>query len=330
MAAELIVWGEPAAGVGGEFERECARILRDGLPDGYVIATNVHLGRSGGGFYECDVVIAAPGLCDILEMKCIRPEISVGEDLITSSTGFPVDRVFSTLDLKAKVLASRRRRSPFLQNGRSPEARVNSQVVVPSEARIRFDWPDHRNAGLVKTLAETVDKYRKAAGRLDRFNDSIARKEIHNTWMAYRDASSKQDRRTSRHLGRFTIRRQLPTLPGAYEYFAVDEPPCKMEVHLREFPFDPVLPARELEPYLQEIARETRIVMKVRHPYVACVIGHFQTGASWVQVSDWFDGEELEDLWPTVAEMSSGEKVNIFIKVIQALQYCHEKGRVSP
>jgi len=99
-----------------------------------------------------------------------------------------------------------------------------------------------------------------------------------------------------------------------------------MEVNLREFPFDPVLPASELDAYLQAVARETRTLMKVRHPYVACVVGHFQTGGSWVQVSDWFDGERLESLWPVIAEMSCWDKVGIFIKAIQALQFCHEKG----
>jgi serine/threonine protein kinase len=99
-----------------------------------------------------------------------------------------------------------------------------------------------------------------------------------------------------------------------------------MEVHLREFPFDPALPSNELGTYLQEVARETRVLMKVRHPYVSCVIGHFQTGGSWVQVSDWFEGERLDDLWPVMADTSNFDKIGIFIKTIQALEFCHEKG----
>src|SRR5689334_22557160 len=106
MAAELIPFGEYAPGAGGEFERECAGALRDHLPKGYIVATNVHLQRGDAGFYECDAVIAAPGICDILEMKCLLPEITVAEDLIVTSSGFAIDRPFSTVDHKAKVLRS--------------------------------------------------------------------------------------------------------------------------------------------------------------------------------------------------------------------------------
>lgn len=58
------------------------------------------------------------------------------------------------------------------------------------------------------------------------------------------------------------------------KYFAVDEPPCQMEVLLREFPFDPTLPASQLQAYLRAVARETRVLMKLRHPNIACVIGN--------------------------------------------------------
>jgi serine/threonine protein kinase len=66
--------------------------------------------------------------------------------------------------------------------------------------------------------------------------------------------------------------------------------------------------------------------MKLRHPYIACVIGHFQTGSSWVQVSDWFEGERLEDSWSLVAESSALDKIGIFLKLLDALEFCHERG----
>lgn len=99
-----------------------------------------------------------------------------------------------------------------------------------------------------------------------------------------------------------------------------------MEVRLREFPFDPIQRAAELQKFLQAVARETRVLMKIRHPNIACVIGHFQTGASWVQVSDWFDGAKLEDLWPVVRDSSLVDKIRIYTRILQALQFCHERG----
>ena len=85
-------------------------------------------------------------------------------------------------------------------------------------------------------------------------------------------------------------------------------------------------PGNFLEAYLKEVARESAILMKIRHPFVSCVIGHFQTGCSWVQVSDWFDGKSLSELWPFLANATVAEKVEIFIKAIQALEFCHERG----
>lgn len=326
MAAELIVCGEHAVGVGGEFERECARTLRDQLPEGYVIATNVSVPRGAGEFYECDAVIAAPGICDILEMKCIRPEATVGEDRIVGTMDFTVDRVFSRLDHKAKVLASRRERAPFPMGAQHRSVRVHTQVVVPSDTRITFKIPDHVRSKPVRTLADTVDKYRALASSLDCFRDATTQRELRNGWIAYRDESCRGQRRTPRHLGRFAIRRQIRAPQPLFEYFAVDESPCEMEVLLREFPFDPAQPAPTLQEYLRSVARETRVLMKLRHPYIGCVVGHFQTGASWVQVSDWFDGDRLEDMWGAIQGASIWDKIGIFSKVVQALQFCHEKG----
>ncbi len=327
MSAQLVLCGDPPVGVGGEFELECARELRDNLPDGFVIATNVHLPRGGGGeFYECDAVLSAPGVCDILEVKCIRPDAIVWEDLLSSETGFSIDRVFSKLDDKAKVLSSRRKESPFPSGAQHRSVWVRWQVVVPSNTRITFKVPMHAKSKSVLTLADTVQKYRSVAASSPHFPDAAARHENLNGWMAYRNQSCRGQRRTSQHLGRFVIRRQIRRQNGVFEYFAVDEPPCQMEVLLREFPFDPTLPASQLQSYLRAVAGETKVLMKLRHPYISCVVGHFQTGASWVQVSDWFEGERLEDSWPIVANSSVWDKINIFLKLIEALEFCHERG----
>ena len=326
MAAELVLCGDPAPGVGGEFERECAKVLRDSLPDGYVLSANVNIPRPGGEFYENDLIISAPGICDILEVKCVHPEARVWEDRISTPSGFALDRVLSKLDHKAKVLRSRLDRSPFPSTGTHRPIRVQSQVVVPSNCRVTFEWPQHKITKPVLTVKETVEKYKTLAASSNRFRDDATRAQIRSAWLAFRDQSQREGRRTPQYLGRFAIRRASRSGSGVFEYRATDDPPCRMDVRLREFAFDPLQPAAELQKFLQAVARETRVLMNIRHPNIACVIGHFQTGGSWVQVSDWFDGEKLEELWPTVQEASLVDKLRIFIKVIQALEFCHERG----
>ena len=326
MPAQVVSFGEPAVGVGGEFEIECTRILRDSLPSGYVIATNVNLARGSGHFYECDIILSAPGLCDILELKCIRPDVTVWEDLLACSTGFTVDRVLSILDHKGKVLATRRGKPPFPSGSLHKSVWAGMQIVVPSDTRITFRLPEYAASKPVMTLDDTVKKYQSIAAASSHFSDANAQRENLNAWVSFRDESAKGMRRNHRQVGRFIIRRQLRNVGHVYEYFAVDERPCQMEVQLREFPFDAAVPALQLQRYLQAVARESRVLMKLRHPNIMCVIGHFQTGASWVQVSDWFEGNRLEDVWPAFRELSIYDKVGIFEKVLQAIQYCHERG----
>jgi hypothetical protein len=257
MPAELIPFGAYAYGAGGDFERECASALRDQLPAGFIIATNVFLQRGSTGFYECDAIVAAPGICDILEMKCVRAEITVGEDIITSPTGFTIDRPLSTLDHKAKVLASRRKRLPFPTSESHLNIRVESQVVVPSNTRIHFKNKQLSAIQPVRTLSDTILKYRDLSKKIPNFANVAVRRETREAWVKFRDDSAPLQRRTQRHLGRFAIRRQLSSNKREYEFVGIDEPPVSVEVRLREFPFDPALPTEHLTAYLKEIARES-------------------------------------------------------------------------
>src|SRR5437870_580995 len=63
----------------------------------------------------------------------------------------------------------------------------------------------------------------------------------------------------------------------------------------------------------------------LRHPYLACVTGHFRTAWSLVQVSDWFDGKPLEQLWPELARASLLETLQLMLMLTQALAYCHRQ-----
>lgn len=106
----------------------------------------------------------------------------------------------------------------------------------------------------------------------------------------------------------------------------MDQPPCPVDVHLREFALDPTLRRESLEEYVDQVAREMVTMRRIRHPSVACVIGHFFTGGSLVQVSDWFGGRPLEERWDAVRDSTVSQRLGLCYRLVQALAFCHERG----
>jgi hypothetical protein len=321
--AVLFTFGDQSPTTGGDFERECCRRLRDELPDGVTVAANIELPRGGGLFYELDAVVSAPGLCEVLEFKCVRPYVDVYEDLLSTPFGFTVERVFSLVNRKAKVLADRLRRKPFLFEA---VPLIKSLVVVPDDAEIVIRHDPYRVERPIKTISEAIREYRERCLQ-DKsvLGDAPGRIRNRNGWNAFHNTGTTAAR-SSHHLGRFVIRRRLGADAAKREYIGIDEAPCQVDVHLREYPFDPTLPRDELKGTLDVMAREFRILRRLRHPNVSCVVGHFQTGSSWVQVSDWFDGRTLEEAMSVVAELPLFQRLGIFRSIIAGLQFCHEKG----
>lgn len=68
------------------------------------------------------------------------------------------------------------------------------------------------------------------------------------------------------------------------------------------------------------------IIRELRHPFINCVIGHFQTGCSLIQVNDWFDGHPLSTLWGNIKQIDFVSKICLLVKLLQAVGYCHSKG----
>ena len=326
MPAHLIPCGDFSFGYGGEFERECVRRLRDELPDCYVVASNVTLDRGGGSFLECDAVVSTPGTWVVLEMKAMRSRVVVFEDLLRGAGRFSIDRVFSTLDLKAKVLRSRRRRPPFPQNAAHLAGRITSMVVVPDESNIVFKYAPHSSSPPVMTARDVIGHLKALAAGSGGSGSPTLQRELQKGWLAYAGASAPTTARSGRQLGRFRIKRQLSATADVSEFEAVDEPPCAAEVRLREFRVDPTMSLQDLDKDLERVAREMSVLRRIRHPSVSCVLSHFQTECSWVEVSDWFDGVPLETLWPAMADATASDRASIALRVIGALDYCHERG----
>lgn len=326
MSVELVPCGEFSHGYGGDFERECARRLRDELPEGLIVATNVTLDRGGGSFLECDAVVSAPGEWVVLEMKALRPRVEVFEDVLRAASGFSIDRVFSTLDLKAKVLGSRRKRQPFPGNSAHLAGRVTTLVVVPDDTSIVFRHSGHGSSKPVRTVSDTVTHLKSLGPGLANPQTKVLVTELAKGWRAYAQSSAPAQTKNGRQIGRYKVRRQLGASASVTEYLAVDEPPCAADVRLREFRIDPALSERDLEDELSALARGMSVLRRIRHPHVSCVLSHFQTASSWVEVSDWFDGAPLETMWPAFSDLSTAERAGVGLKVLGALDYCHERG----
>ena len=69
-----------------------------------------------------------------------------------------------------------------------------------------------------------------------------------------------------------------------------------------------------------------QIVRILRHPYIRCVIGHFRTGCSLVQVSDWFDGQPLESQWSMLVKVPLVNKLWLMSRIAEGFSFCHSKG----
>ena len=243
----------------------------------------------------------------------------VFEDLLRGAAQFAVDRVFSTLDLKAKVLGGRRQRPPFPSGSAHMEGRVEDFGRSCSPT-IVFHHRSHAENQTVMTLDHAITRFAAFAAESSYFLELDSTRASARVGGGLSQASTPGASRSRGQLGRYRVRKQLTSRSkGVLEFHAVDEPPARAEVRLREFELESALPAQELDAHLDRLAREMTVLRKIRHPYVACITGHFQTGCSWVEVSDWFDGEPLENIWPLLRDASVLEKAGVFLKVVGAL-----------
>src|SRR5262249_17524171 len=157
--------------------------------------------------------------------------------------------------------------------------RIRTLVIVPDECEIRFHHKPHAEGRIVVSVQDALRRLGDVADETPIFNDMTARRELLRGWEAYCQAAAPGETRNPRQLGRYRVKKQLQTRSdGVLEFQAVDEPPSTAEVRLREFPIDQAMPAQELDAELSRLAREMTVLRKIRHPYVACVTGHFQPG----------------------------------------------------
>lgn len=313
--ATLLRFGEPPDTRGGDFERQCAETLAEKLPSDYTVIANLALPTRQSNFYDFDIIVASAAGCEVLECKLITPDVRVGEDFVAGRGEFTVDHVFSLLETKCRVLGSRLKDRPFANTN---DVRAAGRVIVPDGSVIQFLHEAHQRNRKVMAISEYVRDVRAQPAP-----PATGRSPVATQWNEYRSKYQAPGERRDGMLGRFRIRKRLEAAGNGVAYLAVDEPPCKVDVHLLEIPFPARLRGRELDAYLDEAARAMKALRSLRHPLIHCVTGHFYTGSSLVQISDWFEGRSLE-LLVVDESLSLDDKLLLMSRVTEALVYCHQ------
>ncbi len=323
MCAELIKFGDPSPTVGGQYERKVIQTLHEKLSHKYLIITNPSFPTKSSFFYEYDVIVLSPFLCDIVEVKYLFAYVNVHEDWLESINGFQVAAVFSLLETKNKVFSSKLREQ--FRWKKAP--RTSSRVIVgPENTKIRFKYQRHKQNDKLLKLQDAIRFYKNIEKQNENKSFDIDEwKRFKKVLKNHSENLQKNQRKTNR-LGRFYIKKCITQDNDFPDYWACDEPPCKVDVYLKEFPFEPFARPEDIDTYLKKVTRGMQILRGLRHQYISCVTGHFQTGCSLVQVSDWFDGQSLEQSWNEIRELSLNEKIDLMIKIVQGLGYCHERG----
>ena len=226
MPAEFLAFDESPPTIGGDFERDAMRRLREKLSHDFLVVGNVSFPTLSSFFYEYDVILTTVDLCDVLEAKAFIGEIIVLENCIRCIDGFCTDRVFSILENKAKVLSSRIAASPFAHGA---DVRVNSRVIVPDGCKIIIRHDPHRTNRKVMRLSDAIEYYKSINKGRNASDASLL--AMRNGWKYYRNEWTSPGERTQKTLGRFYIKPfaefGIRTLLVSSAIFRRARPSCK-------------------------------------------------------------------------------------------------------
>jgi len=332
MCADIIKFGDSPPGAGGDFEKEVTSILKEKLSHRFVIITNPSFPTKTSFFYEYDLIVACPYFCEVLELKCIYGHVDVHEDWLISTNNHQVPSVFTILENKTKVLNDKLKKQYKWKGTPFATSRV---VVGPDDTKIFYKYKPHKeNSKLIK-LPEAIKIYKEKESlgvyreNETQFKDDLDRITEFRKFKARVKEHSENihpNQRKSHKIGKFLIKRLIHKNRVYSEFWAKDEPPCEVDVYLKEYPFDYLKTEDKIVKYITKVTRGMQILRTLRHRYICCVIGHFQTGCSIVQVSDWFDGKPLNQHWNDLKELSLFDKICILINIAEGIGFCHEKG----
>lgn len=326
MTAEHIIFGEHPPGLGGQYESEVVSSLCKKLSNKCILILNPSFPRLDSFFYEYDLILINPFYCYVIEIKYFFEYVKVYDDWLEGVNGFQTSAVFSLLENKAKVLRGKfNDKKDFLYWPESPYL-SKLLIVGPNDIKIIFKQKIHEKNNVLVSLSEAINIFQQLDKQYERHSYDAANYNIFKKRIKSYCEKLKDYPRSHHKIGRFFIKKTLQSNSGCFEYLASDEPPCKTDVHLKEYPFNNLLSSDEIEAYLSKVTIGMQILRNLRHQYLQCIIGHFQTGYSLIQISDWFDGESLETKFDELKSLSLYEKIGLMKKIAEGLSYCHSRG----
>ncbi|MHA1988557.1 MAG: protein kinase domain-containing protein [Promethearchaeota archaeon] len=323
MCAEIIKYGDSPPTIGGNYEKDVAQKLCKDLSHRYLIVTNASFPTQSSFFYEYDIILLSPFYCEVIEIKYLYEHVAVYEDWLISVNDFQVPSVFSSLETKAKVFSSK-----LIKQFKWDDAPfINSRIIVgPADTKIWFKYKKHEKNRKLLKLDQAISLYKDIEKRSGDDKKKIQKFRVLKTKIRSHSENLQTNQRKSHRLGRFYIKRVISHESNFSEYWACDEPPCSVDVYLKEYPFDQFGKNEDVDLYLKRVTHGMQVLRGLRHQYISCVIGHFQTGSSLVQINDWFDGQTLNECWRDIMHLELNEKVSLMIKISKGIGFCHEKG----
>ena len=323
MCAELIKYGDSPSTIGGQYEKVVAQTLCKDLSHRYLIVTNASFPTRSSFFYEYDIILLSPFYCEVIEIKYLYEHVDVYEDWLISVNDFQIPSIFSRLETKAKVFGDKIYKefkwetAPF----------VNSRVIIgPTDTTIKYKYKTHEKNKKLLKLHEAISLYKEIEKRSSDDKIKIQRFRSFKSKIKSHSENLQTNQKKNHRLGRFYIKRVISKERDYSEYWACDELPCGIDVYLKEYPFDQFGKNEDIEKYLKKVTHGMQVLRGLRHQYISCVIGHFQTGRSLVQINDWFDGQLLSECWKAIGGLGLSEKVSLMIKISKGIGFCHEKG----
>ncbi|MCB0062187.1 MAG: NERD domain-containing protein, partial [Caldilineaceae bacterium] len=316
---KVIEVGQPV----NEAERRAIAVLRDGLPEGYIILHNFEILR-GDEFFEVDLAVVAPHGVYLIDVKGTRGQINVygpkwhpqGRQPFTS----PLLKLRGhARTLKGIITASQPGR-------RDLEGIYVDAVVLLTAPDAYLNDPDERDKPSVVTLDKAVPFFKNPARLPTKFSRNIT--ALYRMIFGALQGATKP-REEPLRFGSWQVTERLGSTDSYTEYRAVNPLGGKATgtVLLRVYRADPYLPASERAAQQRRITNAYRALSRLpAHPNIVRAQDFFadEEAHCYILVTEDVAGQalRLHLNQPTFA-LTLDQKLRIAQDLLGALAHAH-------